>query len=283
MSIKVGGADNVSIKTISGFPQGFFISESVNNHDDRIHQVLIKQNFHNGSSLFHGVSHLNCQELRKVCNGSLDRISDEEIHAIMIYYVQRIRNYGHIESLWRARLKQARIVPMLTPRTGVCEYYEGKVISVEQAYNTIQWFKTLSPEEYGKQIAIKDFSIPPLYFGCRCSLEGVIPGLDNTYERFVPKPKEKTVWDYLNEFQVQSKKIDGFSSKEFEEIYNLGLKVSEMLKNYSFQRARVERQIGEILLAREDKTKALLHLEKAYQIDNKVGVKNLLQKLRENL
>ena len=64
-SIKLGGADNASIKMIESFSNGLFFSELVDNSDARIHQTLIKQNFRDGSSLLHGVSDLDCPELAR--------------------------------------------------------------------------------------------------------------------------------------------------------------------------------------------------------------------------
>lgn len=277
--VQFGGSDERSLREINSFPNGLFISELLDNSDFRIHQILAKQNFINGSSLFQGVSEIDCQELRKVCNGKLDNISDKEIHGIMMFYFQRIKNYAHIASMQEAHIKWARITPLGVPRAEICKNYEGKLVDVEKAFIEIKRLKNLTHEEYFKEISKNNFWIPPFYRECRCSLEGLIAGIDNfdeVYEKPTPKLSEKTKWDWLNEFQMQAKNVN---SENLWQLYELGLKVSEMLKDYPFQRARLERQIGEILLSQGDKTKALIHLKNALKIDEKVGVKKLINKL----
>jgi tetratricopeptide (TPR) repeat protein len=279
--IQFGGADKKSLEEINSFHNGLFVSELLDNTNLRIHQVLAKQNFINGSSLFHGISEVDCQELRTVCNGKLDSISDKEIHGIMMFYVQRITNYAHINSMQQAQIKWARIIPSGVPRAGICKEYEGTLVDVEKAFTAIERFKTLTHEEYFKEISSNNPYFPPLYRECKCTLEGIIPGIDSIYdfyEKAKPIAREKTKWDWLNEFQIQAKNI---KSENFWQVYDLGLKVSEMLRDYSYQRAKVERQIGEILLAQGDNAKALFHLEKAFEIDEKVGVKKLISKLNQ--
>lgn len=279
MNIKFGGADNRSIKLLEDFTKGFFISEFVDNHNKKILDFLIENYFKNGAALFGRESPYEIQEFRKVTKGGLDKLSDKDIVGIIQFFVQRLRNYAHVESLWQARIKEARIVPTEIPRTRICEFYEGKLISVETAYNQIKYIQTLTPDQYFQEILNKEFEIPPLYRFCRCRLIAIIPSVDNSYERQKPKTKEKTVWDYHNEFQNRAANIQ---TENFSEVYELGLKVSEMLKNYVYQRARLERQIGEIVLAKGDKSKALFHFKKAFQIDKKVGVKKLIEKLSKD-
>ncbi len=280
--ITFGGPDKVSINFLKTFRNGLFISELVDNSDKRIHDVLIKQNFINGSSLLHGESDLDCQELREVCHGKLNNLSDKEIHAIMTFYVQRVKNYSHIENLWQGRIKHARIIPLSIPRTGVCDYYEGKLIDVEKAFQTIQRFKILTYEDYNKEISTKDFGFPPLYKGCLCELQGLIAGIDKVDDVYVKAKykrslREKTKWEFLQEFQI---KCENITRETLPEIHQLGCRVSEMLIDYPNQRAKLERQIGEIFLAEGDNIKALFHLKKAFEIDNKVGVKKLIDKLQ---
>lgn len=184
VKIRFGGADTRSIKTLNSFPHGLFISELVDNRDPEIHAFLRRTNFGNGSSIFGRRSPEEMQDFRDVCNGSLNNSSDEEVAGIIQYYVQRIRNYGHIESMQQGRIKQARIVPIDIPRTKVCEFYEGKLISVEVAYNQVKHFQTLTPEQYYKEISTKEFEIPPFYRFCRCRFKAIIPGVDNSYEKY---------------------------------------------------------------------------------------------------
>ncbi|MCY7375844.1 MAG: tetratricopeptide repeat protein, partial [Pyrinomonadaceae bacterium] len=67
---------------------------------------------------------------------------------------------------------------------------------------------------------------------------------------------------------------------EFEELLNQMLKASDMLPNNPYPRANLERQIGEILLAKGRNEEAIKHLDKAMSINPKVGVKKLLYKLK---
>ena len=186
--MKFDGTDKRSLKELNSFLNGLFISELVNNSDVKIHQVLVQQNFCNGSSLFHGISDIDCQEFREVCNGTLDNVSDEKIHRIMMFYVQRIKNYAHIDSMQQAQIKWARITPSGVPRSGICKEYEGQLVDIEKAFTEIERLKTITHEQYFKEISSKNFWFPPLYQGCRCSLEGLIPGIDNDdiYEKAKP-------------------------------------------------------------------------------------------------
>ncbi len=177
MRIKFGGADTRSIKMLNSFSQGFFISELVNNADEKIHRFLSTNYLENGVALFGKESSDELQDFREVCGGALDSISDEDVVGIIQFYVQRLRSYGHIESLFEAKIKQAKIESLGKPRTAMCKFYEGKILSVVDIYHQIKWFQTLSPEDYHKQISSVEFGIPPLYKNCRCSLEGIIPGL----------------------------------------------------------------------------------------------------------
>ncbi len=163
MKIKFGGADTRSIKTLNGFSDGFFITELVDSADERIHRFLCENYLENGAALFGRESPDEMQDFREVCGGALDNVSDENIAGIIQFYVQRLRNYGHIESLFQARIKQAKIESSGKPRTAMCKFYEGKILLVTDAYNQIKWFQTLSPEDYHKQISSVEFGIPPLY------------------------------------------------------------------------------------------------------------------------
>lgn len=177
MKIRFGGADTRSIKMLESFSRGFFISDLVDNRDEKIHRFLCKTNFENGSSIFGNRSLEEMQDFRDTVSGALDNSSDEEVAGIIQYYVQRIKNYAHIESLWQGRIKQARVVCVDVPRTGACEFYKGKIISVENAFNQIKIFQTLTPEKYSKEISSNNFEVPPFYHFCRCRIQGIIPGV----------------------------------------------------------------------------------------------------------
>lgn len=282
MKIKFGGADARSIKMLESFPHGLFISELVDNYDKNIHDFLRKTNFENGSSIFGNRSPAEMQDFRDVVNGALDNVSDEVVSGIIQFYVQRLRNYGHIESLFQARIRQARIVCVDVPRTDACKFYEGKIISVEDALNKLRWFQTLTPEEYGRQISNNVFDIPPFYQFCRCRLQGIIPGVVDNYEKQKPKIKAETVWDLLAvvDKKLSNQDVGKISQSEFEEVLNQMLKASDMLLHNPYPRANLERQIGEILLAKGHNKEAIKHLDKAISINPKVGVKKLLYKLK---
>ena len=282
MKIKFGGADTHSIKMLNSFPHGLFINELINNRDEKIHRFLCKNYLENGAALFGRESSDEMNDFRKVVGSALDNVSDENIAGIIQFYVQRLRNYGHIESLLQARIKQARIVCVDVPRTDVCKFYEGKTISVEDAFNKLKWFQTLTPEEYGREISNKVFDIPPFYQFCRCRLEGIIPGVFDNYKKQKPKIKAETVWDLLAgiDKKLSSQDIVQMPQSEFEEVLNQMFRASDMLTNNPYPRAKLERQIGEILLAKGRNEEAIKHLDKAMSTNPKVGVKKLLYKLK---
>jgi len=176
--MNLGGADNASIKMQNDFPNGLFISELFDDSNRTIERFLRKNYFENGAALFGRESPDELQAFREVCNGALDNISDEEVYGIIQFYVQRLKNYAHLKSLASARIKTARIIADPKPRTEMCKFYEGKIISVEEGLNTLEWLQTLSPKQQGEVISTKDFGFPPLYRLCRCTLEGLIRGVD---------------------------------------------------------------------------------------------------------
>lgn len=180
--IRFGGSDTNSIKFLESFPRGLFISELVNNSDKRIHDFLQTQ----FTKVLGKRSTEEMQDFRNFCNGALDNVSDDDVAEIIQFYVLRIKNYAHLESMYQGGLKEARIIPLEVPRTAVCESYEAKTISVKNAFEIIQWFKTLSHAEYYRQISNKDFGIPPLYRNCRCRFQAVIAGANFTYKRYSP-------------------------------------------------------------------------------------------------
>lgn len=283
MKIKFGGADTRSIKMLNSFPHGLFISEFVNNRDEKIHRFLCKNYLENGAALFGRESSDEMNDFRKVVGGALDNVSDEDVSGIIQFYVQRLRNYGHIESFFQARIRQARIVCADIPRTDTCKFYEGKLISVEDAFNKLKWLQTLTPEEYGREISNNVFDIPPFYQFCRCRLEGIVPGVVDNYEKQKPKIKAETVWDLLADIDKKNSGQDvaQMPQSEFEELLNQMLEASDMLPNNPYPRANLERQVGEILLAKGHDREAIKHLDKAMSINPKVGVKKLLYKLKE--
>lgn len=71
MKIKFGGADTRSIKMLNSFPHGLFISEFVNNRDEKIHRFLCKNYLENGAALFGRESSDEMNDFRKVVGGAL--------------------------------------------------------------------------------------------------------------------------------------------------------------------------------------------------------------------
>lgn len=97
------------------------------------------------------------------------------------------------------------------------------------------------------------------------------------------KFKVETVWDLLAgiDKKLSNQNIVQMPQSEFEEVSNQMFRVSDMLMNNPHPRANLERQIGEILLAKGRDEEAIKHLDKAMSINPKVGVKKLLSKLNE--
>lgn len=178
MNLKFGGSDTRSLKTLASFPKGLFISELVDNQDPKIHQFLIDNYLARGAALFGRESPEAIQDFRETAGGSLDHISDPDVTGIIQFYVQRARNYGHIESLHSAMIGAAKVICIDSPRNNLCRSKRGRLLDIASAYNALKWFQTLAPEDYWREISTKDYCIPPFYRDCRCRLEGVIAGIN---------------------------------------------------------------------------------------------------------
>jgi hypothetical protein len=281
-TIRLGGPDTGSIRFLQNWPGGMFISPLVDNSDQRIHQFLVERFFANGSLLF-GTESSVLNDFRDVCGGSLDGETNQVVYAIAQYFVQRIHNFRHVESIAMAEIIQARVPPAdyLTPTT--CIGHAGRMVNVIDASKRIRWMKTLTAEDYGILAYAVDFGFPPFDILCSCRIEGIIPGVDYDVEEPKRRPTvTRTKWDRLNHIhQIFSKRSPPEMSEEkFSELLEFMLRVSDELSANPDPQSKLERLIGEALAARGISDEAIAHLEKALSIRPKVGVKKLLSELK---
>lgn len=172
-----GGKDTASINAFGRLKKRMFISEHLDHKDVKVYDFLIENYFENGAALFGRESPEELQDFRNVCGGKLDGLDDQEVYGIIQFFVQRLKIYAHLLFLSAAKIESARIVAMAKPRTGVCSFYDGMVIDVELCLKYLEDLYSLETEEQGYMLMNQETGIPPLYKLCRCTLEGVIPGL----------------------------------------------------------------------------------------------------------
>lgn len=171
---KLGGADNVSIRSLSGWPNGFCIHPEIEDADGRVLDFFIERYFESGAALFGRESWEEINDFRGV--SGLD-MPDRELQDVIEYAVKRIRNSAHIESLFHSGFKQARIVgdPRNCPNA---REHDGKLLDVAELRSEVQRQSSLSRTDYSSSVYGSDLGIPPFQLGCNCSLEGYFAYLD---------------------------------------------------------------------------------------------------------
>lgn len=284
IGIQLGGPDRVSIAFLQNWPGGMFVSHLVDNSNTRIQQFLVERYFDDGAALFGRESFGEINDFRSVC-GSLHDVSDEVISAILQYFVNRVRNYSHIENIALAEITRGQVdsVDEYTPTT--CLGHGGRKVNVFDAALRIRWMKTLDSVEYGVLAYGVDFGFPPFDILCSCRMFGVISGTDyEPYEALSRRRVTRTKWDRLNhiDFILRKTSPSDMSEEKFSDLFELMLQVSEELVENPDPQSKLERRTGEALAARGRKEEAILHLEKALRIRPKVGVKKLLIDLKAN-
>lgn len=173
----LGGPDRVSIAFLESLPHGLYISPLVDNYEKDLHYFIKVNYFQNGAALFGRESHEEMDAFRRIARGRLDSIDNAEIYTILQYFVQRTRNYAHIETLASAKIRRARVSNDI-PRHRWCRQKMLKPIDIIDAASKVAWIKTIRHDQYGKQVFGLNWGIPPFYLECKCILEGIIPGLE---------------------------------------------------------------------------------------------------------
>lgn len=186
----LGGKDNVSIQFLSGWSNGLFIAPGMGQD---VAAFLVERYFENGAALFGRESSDEMQDFR---NAAVVDWNDEETYRVIQYYVQRVRNYGHIESLYQAGFEQARVVSHSWPEKYVHHFQNGETVTAYEVartchqekdcnlldifsiYHRLQWIKGLSFDDYERKVYGRDLGFPPFNIECACSLEGYFAYLD---------------------------------------------------------------------------------------------------------
>jgi hypothetical protein len=170
--VGLGGPDYSSINFLKKWPRGFYISPLVDNFDCNFRDFLIRQYFQDGAALFGRESPTELQDVRDWAQGRLDNASDAAVYQLVQYFVQRVRNYVHLSSLNRAKIKYARV-----PETcKTCPQIEGKtrLIDVVRSMTLLRHFRTMSHDEYLEMVFAQDNGFPPFSVDCRCQMEGIV-------------------------------------------------------------------------------------------------------------
>lgn len=169
----LGGADNASIREDGTWAtHGLFISPEVDNTSMAIRSHLIMHNFHDGAALFGREGEKEITDFRTVCGG-LEDLTHDQVATIVQYYVQRLRNYHHLESMAAASIWQARVVA-----DGCDPSHADRIVDVADATVKLQCYRSLSYREYETFVWNEDVGFPPFSIECSCRMEGIIPGVE---------------------------------------------------------------------------------------------------------
>ena len=110
---------------------------------------------------------------RHFCGDSLDGVTDNAVYLTLQYFVQRVRNYAHVETLFAAEIDYAHVLG-----DGCSCRDRDRQIFIEAAKLNMDWFQTLTHWEFSEKVYGKDWGFPPFNIYCSCRMEGVIPGVD---------------------------------------------------------------------------------------------------------
>ena len=282
VGITLGGPDLASIRLLNGWPNGLCLSPLIEHHTEELNQFLIKKYFENGAALFGRESSYEMEMVREVVGEPFANLDLQVISHIVHYYVVRVRNYAHIESLMEGYIEKARVRPVdqLTPTT--CLGHGGRLVNVTYAAGRIAWFKTLTHAQYGMGVYNKDYGFPPFDILCTCSVQAIFRLADNnSYDR--PTKVTRTKWDRLAHIHAIMSKYEDASQMtpaKFEEFLGFAVGVADELVENGDPQSKLERLIGESLVARGRFEEALSHLQKAVNSRPKVGCQKLLSKLK---
>lgn len=270
----LGGPDKVSMDFIAR--TRLFVAPGVTDQD-RVRRFLIERYFENGAALFGRHTPEEMQDFRDVAGVDW---SDEETYAVIQYFVQRVRNYAHLETLAEAGFDEARI-PAADHHTPItCIGHCGQIINIVEVGECVKIFSgTNWKEAWGK-----DIGVPPFDVLCSCRMEGIFEG-ERITDSFPKKHYAgRSEWDRLNHVYsiLEKNRVAGMSESKFSEFYEFAVRVSAELGNNPHPQAALERAIGESLVERNRNAEAIHHLERAISLRPNVGCKKLLKDLTRN-
>lgn len=159
-----------SLRFAANFPGRLFIHPLVNSSSKLLHEFMIDVHFANGPVMFARSGDYYIAKFREITKGSLDRLGDEEVADILYYYRYRVVNYVHVESLFTGEFRHATVCS----DNACCEEHNGTRVSIVNAKSALRWIKSISHEQYGRQVFGRNWGFPPFHFKCRCRMEGVI-------------------------------------------------------------------------------------------------------------
>jgi len=211
ITLRLGGPDKASIKFI-GQLDHFYFSKFADNTREPMRKFFVEQYFENGAALFGRESSEELAEFRRASGEKFNRLTDRQTLTVVQTAVQRTRNWAHIGSLAQAEIAKAKIVAILDSRTtALCEFLDGKLVTVGTAQSTIERLGKLSPAEFEQALYKTELSkgistnpidtiriyieedgvtisdelietgrgFPPFHPNCRTRLEGVIAGVED--------------------------------------------------------------------------------------------------------
>ena len=147
-------------------------------------------------------------------------------------------------------------------------------------------FKIDLPSEFIEKVDLIDgkMAVQTKDFGeCLLTLDGKWVNFEDVNkkreERII---RNGDVWELMSfiDDKIRFKEISQMQEADFRKVLSLMSKASPMLADNPHPRAKLERQIGEMLIAKGHVKEAVKHLEMAVSINPKVGVQKMLKKLK---
>jgi hypothetical protein len=178
VSVQLGGPDVASLRLLETWPGGLLFSPLITGPSPTLDQYLREQYFTNGAP---PLSELlgEVPALRKVIGPWLKK-SDDLLAQLIGYYIQRARNYAHVESMSAAGIEEAVIVTEdAMPLPKFCSLHDRRVVSISPAMRSLERHRTLSRVNYSNEVFGRRWSFPPIGLDCTCRMEGIITGISD--------------------------------------------------------------------------------------------------------
>jgi hypothetical protein len=156
-AVGFGGPDVRSMEFLSKL-DNFYVSKWIQNPDAvaAVKDFLNERYLQDGAGLFGRQNPENIQAFRDLFDQKLADLEDWQVGRIIDTSVTRVQNWAAVEQFHSAGITELEVYEP-TEECEFCRDMNGRVISVETAYNTMMYQTGLTPEQYTAALA----SMPP--------------------------------------------------------------------------------------------------------------------------